>query len=63
MRDDVNGYIFETKDELIQKVLLLYSDKELLNKLSQNARETVKDFTLENAFNELRKIYDEKLGL
>ncbi|MBQ9314476.1 MAG: glycosyltransferase family 4 protein [Clostridia bacterium] len=61
VQDDVNGYLFETKDEFISKVIQLKSDKELYSHMKENARMSVQKFILENAFSEQKKIYEEVL--
>ncbi len=61
VKDSINGYIFNTKDELISKILYLYENRDILQKLSLNARESVKDFSLEKALGEGIKIYESEL--
>ncbi len=62
IEDGINGFIFETENELITRIIQLYSDKELLLNLRKNARESVKKFTLENALKEQIKIYEEMIN-
>lgn len=58
IKDDENGYLFNTKEELIERINTLYSDRTLLNKLKNNARNSVHKFVLENAYKEQVKIYE-----
>lgn len=62
VENGVNGFIFETENELITRIIQLYSDKDLLLNLRKNARESVKKFTLENALKEQIKIYEEMIN-
>lgn len=61
-KDNVNGFLFETENELITRIIQLYSDKDLLLNLRKNARESVKKFTLEKALKEQIKIYEEMIN-
>lgn len=61
VKDDINGFLFDTKNELITRIIQLSTDKELLIKLSNNVNESVKDFVLENALNEGIKIYEREI--
>lgn len=59
VKDNENGFIIETENELITRILQLYTDKDLLMRLKKNASESVKEFSLENALKETTKIYEE----
>lgn len=61
VKDGVNGFIFSSKNELITRIIQLYADRELLMALRKNARESVKEFVLENALKEGIKIYEEEM--
>lgn len=58
VQENINGLFFENIQELINDILFLESDKELKERLSQNARESVKEFSLENALKEQIQIYE-----
>lgn len=62
VKDDVNGYIFESKNELISRVIQLHEDKEKLKELKSNCRNSVKEFVLENALKEQTQIYESELN-
>lgn len=61
VRDDLNGYIFESKNELISRVIQLYEDREKLKELRNNCRNSVKKFVLENVLKEQTQIYKSEL--
>lgn len=55
--DGINGYLFETKDELIEKVEKLISNKDLREKLKLEAVKSVQRFVLTNSLKEGIDIY------
>lgn len=57
IKNGENGFLFNNKDELIEKIITLSSNKNLLNELKENARNSVKIFSLENAYKEQVDIY------
>lgn len=61
VKDDVNGYIFESKNELISRAIQLHEDRRKLKELKSNCRNSVKEFVLENALKEQTKIYESEL--
>lgn len=61
VKEGVNGFLINTENELISRMIQLNSDKELITELSDNARESVKEFVLENALNEGIRIYEREL--
>ena len=60
IRDNFNGFIYDNKDELVEKILNLYSNENILDELRKNARDSVQKYTLKNAFNEMIKIYNDE---
>ncbi len=62
VQENINGLFFKNIQELIDNILLLEGDKELKRKLAQNARESVKEFSLENALKEQIQIYEEAIN-
>lgn len=61
VKEGVNGFIFSSKNELISRVIQLYTDRELLLDLKKSCRDSVKEFVLENALQEGIKIYEEEM--
>ena len=59
VKDGINGFIFSTENDLISRIIQLNADRELLLELKKNARDSVKEFVLENAFQEGVKIYEQ----
>lgn len=59
----LNGYIYDTEEELLDAVELLLSDKNLYNKIRENGLETAKSQTWENASNGLIEYYDKIIAL
>ena len=58
-----NGLVANNLDEYVKYVELLYNDKILRQKLSQNARKYAKEiFSLENLTNQWNKVFDEVLN-
>lgn len=62
VQENINGLFFKDIQELIDNILLLESDKELKKRLAKNARESVKEFALENALKEQIQIYEEAIN-
>ena len=60
-KENINGLFFENTEELVKDIVLLTKDMKLREKLAKNARESVKDFTLDNAYMEEIKIYESEL--
>lgn len=61
VKDEVNGFLSETENEFIARIIQLFTDEELLLKLKKSARESVKEFSLGNVLNEGIKIYEEEI--
>lgn len=61
VNDGVNGFLFDTQNELMELILKLQNDKKLLLDLKENARDSVKRFILDNAYSEQIKIYEDVL--
>lgn len=61
IQNNVNGFLFDSKEELEERILQLFSNEELLYKLKNNARNSVKAYTLENAFQDQVNIYQDVL--
>ena len=61
VQNDVNGYIFESENELVSRVIQLYKDKELLKNLKSNCRKSAEKFTLDNALKEQIEIYESEM--
>lgn len=57
--EDINGFFFSNKEELINKILLLSSDKACYNRLKKNARDSVKKFILDESLEFMRRVYNE----
>jgi len=58
---NMNGFLFNTKEELMMKILELYHHRDTLKSLSKNARNSVKEFVLQHAYEEQTKIYEDEL--
>lgn len=57
--DNENGFIYNTVDELAQKMNLLFEDEELVNKFSKKSKELAKqNYNREVYYNKLKQIYD-----
>lgn len=57
--DNENGFIYNTVDELAQKMNLLFEDEELVNKFSKKSKELAKqNYDREVYYNKLKQIYD-----
>ena len=61
VQNDVNGYSFESENELVSRVIQLYKDKELLKNLKSNCRKSAEKFTLDNALKEQIEIYESEM--
>lgn len=46
VKEEVNGYLWQTKDELIEKTKRLIDNSELFDRLAQNAKERSNDFSI-----------------
>lgn len=58
IKEDINGYFFDNKEELISKILMLYDNPNKLKELRSKARESTLCFSLENTYKEHSDIYD-----
>ena len=57
--DNENGFIYNTVDELAQKMNLLFEDEEQVNKFSKKSKELAKqNYDREVYYNKLKQIYD-----
>lgn len=61
VKENENGFLVTTENELTTRIIQLYSDRDLLMNLKKKARESVKEFSLDNALNEGIKIYEEEI--
>lgn len=61
VQENINGFLFETKDELIAKALELQNDSKQLKLLSSYANHSAQEYVLSNAYKEQTKIYEEEL--
>lgn len=61
--DDKTGYLVEPKNskQIGEKVIKLFSDKQLLRQMGENARKNAEKFTIENYTNNIEKVYVELL--
>lgn len=57
--ENKNGFFFSNKNELIDKILMLSSDKTCYNELKKNARNSVKNFVLDESVEFMRRVYNE----
>ncbi|MBO5142218.1 MAG: glycosyltransferase family 4 protein [Clostridia bacterium] len=58
--NEENGYLVNNKNEMIEKILLLSSNKELRETMGKNANQNSKKYTLENTLIEMSEIYNIK---
>ncbi len=60
IENGMNGLIFKKNDEkdLGEKIMLLYKDKTLRRKLSENSLENIKKYSIDNYHEKLELIYD-----
>lgn len=57
--DNENGFIYNTVDELAQKMNLLFEDEELVNRFGKKSKELAKqNYNREVYYNKLKQIYD-----
>lgn len=56
VKENINGLLFTTKTELLEKTLHLIENDDLRSKLSQNSIRSSKNFSKENFFKEYEKI-------
>lgn len=54
-----NGYLCDTEDEMVERVLELAADKNKLKKFSQQSLAITKNFTIETHVNRTLKVYEE----
>ncbi|QMT16761.1 glycosyltransferase family 4 protein [Planococcus maritimus] len=61
VRNNQNGFLFDYNDEeeFMKKIVEIYENKKMRNNFSKEAASSVKKFGLENALNEMKKIYKE----
>ena len=59
--DDLSGFIFNTDDEYIESILKLYSDKELYERMSRQARILSNDFSSDIFASKVLKVYEEAI--
>jgi glycosyltransferase involved in cell wall biosynthesis len=58
LKEGKGGYIFNSTNELVEKIKLLYRDKDLYNKLRYEATKNVTSrFSLKNEINAYKKLY------
>lgn len=61
IRNKSNGFIYSSKEELLEFLKYLYLNKDILNKLKENTAYSVKDFSLDNTTKKIENIYNEEL--
>ena len=61
IKENINGFIIDTKEAMISKIFELYENRNLLNSLKNNARNSVMEFSLDNALKEGINIYESEL--
>lgn len=59
IKDGENGFLFTNTSEMIEEIVLIAKNKELREKFKKNARNSVMEYSLENALKEGIKIYEE----
>lgn len=59
--DDLSGFIFNTDEEYIKSILKLYSDKELYERISRQARILSNDFSSDIFASKVLKVYEEAI--
>ena len=52
------GFIIENKEELIEKIYIILNNKDSRNNLTENEKDNVKKYLIENTIKELSKIYN-----
>lgn len=59
IKENINGFMFKQGciDDFVEKVTVLYQLPELRNKLGENAKETIKEFSIEKALSAHAEIY------
>lgn len=57
IKNQINGFLINSYEELIDKILLLDSNKEIINKMKQENKVMVKKYLLGNVKNEMKEIY------
>jgi len=64
IKDGVNGFLANSKEEWIEKLSLLIKNKELRQKIGQNARITIEEhYSLKKVSEDLIKIFEKTLSL
>ncbi len=58
LKNDYNGYVFDTNEELEEILEKLIEDEKLLKKLKNNASKSVQEYTWENTSNHLINIFN-----
>lgn len=58
VKNSENGYLVESKDDLMEKIILLSNDKKTKERMSKKALENSKKYTLEKALNQMIEIYN-----
>ena len=64
IKNGVNGFIFEREDPNIfaDKLIELFNDNELYNKISEDGQNTAKNYDIKNYVDKLIKIYKESIS-
>lgn len=57
-KNEYNGYIIETKEELIEKIIQLVDNKELRQEMGKNSLEMSVKYRLSSVLNQMKKIYN-----
>ena len=58
IKDSYNGFIIDSAEEMVEAILKLKNDKELYEKMSTNARESAKKYSLEKIESKLKEYVD-----
>jgi hypothetical protein len=61
IRDGRNGLLFNNKNELSEKIILLFKNKKLRNKLIKEGLKTTHKFNSKNYVRKIEKLYSENL--
>ncbi len=61
IKNGYNGYLFNNKNDYINKVLYLYKNNDKLNKLKQNTISSVNKYSLSNFANNILKVYNKAI--
>ena len=57
IKNEVNGYIFKNKEDLIQKIKYMLNNNWLFEQLGKDSKEKVYIYTLSNVISEMERIY------